>query len=188
MGLDAHKRFYPDHYVLYCWLSQWVMIDAQANISYGLMSHWYFRNQESLSNTLKLSSQCNFALLLCIYVHDFRYNQKRWFWEFWEYVKLVFCLIWRKFVSTNWVFWTVSVVWWGRHQEFWSSQQRQRLGQKHAKMKNVKVDSINMGHNQLQKCSKYHLASLLASQSDAHRIAPHRDPTHPIPYPYPIHL
>jgi len=27
---------------------------------------------------------------------------------------------------------------------------------------------------------------LLASQSDAHRIAPHRDPTHPNPIPNPL--
>ena len=30
----------------------------------------------------------------------------------------------KKIVSTNWVFWTVSVVWWERPQEFWSSQQK----------------------------------------------------------------
>ena len=30
----------------------------------------------------------------------------------------------KKIVSTNWVFWTVSVVRWERPQEFWSSQQK----------------------------------------------------------------
>ena len=67
----------------------------------------------------------------------FRYKQTRWFLE---YVKLLFCLIWRKFVSTNWVFWTVSVVWWGRHQEFWSSQSR--VGQKLPKFKNGEVKLV----------------------------------------------